>query len=209
MKSLGGKEVLQESKTVLVIVGTDHHQFNRLVHWMDDWHQQVDCETEPVRCVVQYGSSEAPSSGQGQTYFTRRELDEQLFRADAVVCHGGPSTIVEVIRRGIMPIVLPRSPLLLEHVDHHQERFAAHMSLQGYISLVTTSKELADQLDSVLGAAESCRPVPPMLPDPSASAGKLAQAVAKLVARKVPCRTKFLFHIFQRRRRLTQSRRYG
>ncbi len=47
--------------TVLVVVGTDHHRFDRLVDWLDDWAER---QTEPTRVVFQHGSARPPRFGE-------------------------------------------------------------------------------------------------------------------------------------------------
>ncbi len=52
-------------------------------------------------------------------------LEELLAQATVVVCHGGPGTVTEARDAGHVPLCMPRDPELGEHVDDHQQRFAA------------------------------------------------------------------------------------
>ena len=48
-----------------------------------------------------------------------------------------------VVARGRHPIVIPRNPLLGEHVDAHQERFAAWLATKRPITVVSSLAELS------------------------------------------------------------------
>lgn len=114
---------------VLTLVGTDHHSFDRLVHWVDAW-----SVTRPdVECLVQYGTSTPPRHAGGQPLYSHAEVGALLARADVVVCHGGPSTIVEARRSGLRPIVVPRLASLQEHVDDHQGQFVKRLADAGLV----------------------------------------------------------------------------
>jgi UDP-N-acetylglucosamine transferase subunit ALG13 len=70
----------------------------------------------------------------GSALIPHDELQELMDRADVVVCHGGPTTIMEARRRGITPVVVARSGRLGEHVDGHQELFADRMARRGLVA---------------------------------------------------------------------------
>jgi len=112
------------STRILVSVGTDHHRFDRVVGWADNWlHDHPDDVV-----VVQHGSSEPPKLAEGSPLLDHERLQDEMQRADVVVCHGGPATITEARRHGHLPICVPRDPTRGEHVDDHQQRFARHLA---------------------------------------------------------------------------------
>lgn len=43
---------------LLMVVGTDHHPFQRVVSWLDRW--LADGGASRVRCVLQYGTARPP-----------------------------------------------------------------------------------------------------------------------------------------------------
>jgi hypothetical protein len=61
--------------------------------------------------------------------------------AKAVVCHGGPGTIIDCLRSGLKPIVVPRRKDLGEHVDNHQVRFTRRLASLGFIHLAETNDD--------------------------------------------------------------------
>jgi UDP-N-acetylglucosamine transferase subunit ALG13 len=135
---------------VLVSVGTDYHQLDRLVDWVDEW--LASRQGGPVDCLVQYGTSKQPVRAQGAAYLAHAELERLLGDVSVVVSHGGPSTIAEARRRGHLPIVVPRNPGLGEHVDDHQQRFARRLADAGLVRVVTTAEEFRAALEEALAA---------------------------------------------------------
>lgn len=135
------------SRCVFVTVGTDHHRFDRLVEWFDDWvdGQQV---ADHIDGFVQRGTAPA-GRVRSVAYLEFEQMRERILAADVVVTHGGPGSIMECRRAGLLPIVCPRDPALGEHVDDHQQLFAARLAAQGQIVLATTREELHAQLDAM------------------------------------------------------------
>ena len=133
---------------VVVIVGTDHHPFDRLVEWVDRWARSRD-----RAAVIQYGTSSPPGFASGRDLIPQDELRDLLDSAAAVVCHGGPGTIMAARDAGHLPIVVPRRPELGEHVDDHQILFSGRLAADGQVVVPTTEPELHGLLDDALVAS--------------------------------------------------------
>ena len=101
-------------------------------------------------CFVQFGTSQSPSMCPGAAYLSHEETRERIAGADAIVCHGGPGTIIDCLRSGTMPIVVPRRHSQGEHVDDHQVRFTARLEESAYIKVAHSSVELAELLETAL-----------------------------------------------------------
>jgi UDP-N-acetylglucosamine transferase subunit ALG13 len=166
------------SALVLAVAGTDHHRFDRLVSWVDDWYAEL--ADRSIRCLIQYGTSAPPVHADGVEYVGHTDLVDLMARAHVVVAHGGPSTIVEACRRGHLPLVVPRSAELGEHVDAHQERFAEFAANHNMARLISSSAELAAALAECLRGPARAHDA--QLADPRIAAGKLGQLVDQLVA---------------------------
>ncbi len=132
-------------RSIFVTVGTDHHPFDRLIRWVDGSLNQVSAD-----CFVQFGTSQSPSMCPGAAYLSHEETRERIAGADAIVCHGGPGTIIDCLRSGTMPIVVPRRHSEGEHVDDHQVRFTARLEESAYIKVAHSSTELAELLEAAL-----------------------------------------------------------
>ncbi len=128
---------------LVVSVGTDHHRFDRLVNWIDEWRD----EHPGVVTVVQAGTSEPSRHGDSRKLIPHGELLEMFRRATVVVSHGGPSTVMDARMSGRMPIVVPRNPTFEEHVDEHQMRFADHLDRHGVAVVVHEREALFAAID--------------------------------------------------------------
>ncbi len=128
---------------LLAAVGTDKHPFDRLVDWLRDWHAEVPAE---VVLTVQHGYTPVAGLPDAVPFLGHAELQAAMARADLVVCHGGPATILEARRHGHLPIVVPRDPTRGEHVDDHQQLFARRLGAAGLVALCESRRDLLDTL---------------------------------------------------------------
>lgn len=129
-------------KQVVVSVGTDHHRFDRLIQWMDEWR-----EANPgITVLIQRGTSVACRRGDCHELIPHAELLQRFAAASAVVSHGGPSTVMDARMSGRFPIVMARNPAFEEHVDDHQMRFAEHLAKHGVADVVDTKDGLFEAL---------------------------------------------------------------
>ncbi|HEU0102866.1 MAG TPA: glycosyltransferase [Mycobacteriales bacterium] len=134
----------EQAFTVLVVVGTDHHRFDRLVDWLDDWAERQESAT---RVVFQHGSARAPRFGEGYGLLPHEQLQKLMADASVLVTHGGPATICEAWRHNRLPLVVPRDPTLGEHIDGHQQRFSRRLGSQGLVRLCERREDLEHALD--------------------------------------------------------------
>jgi UDP-N-acetylglucosamine transferase subunit ALG13 len=131
---------------ILVTVGTDHHPFDRLVRWADqyaDSHHDIDV-------LIQYGSAQPPVHASASRLLDHGQLQSEMAQADVVICHGGPATIIEARRSGLLPICLPRDPSRGEHVDAHQLKFIARLAEKGVVTTVGDTDQLESAVDDAL-----------------------------------------------------------
>jgi UDP-N-acetylglucosamine transferase subunit ALG13 len=132
---------------VVALAGTDHHPFDRLVSWVD----AAATRHPDVRFLVQHGSATRPPAvAEGQEFLTHERLVELLREASVVVCHGGPGTIMDAREAGHVPLCVPRDPRLGEHVDGHQQRFAAMVGEAGVVRAVSSIEAFHDELGRAL-----------------------------------------------------------
>lgn len=134
---MGGQRPL-----VAVLLGTDHHRFDRLVTWTGQLAAAGD-----IDWFVQHGDTSMPERHPwmtGRTMLDSAELEDLLQRADAVVTHGGPGLIMEARTHGHLPVVVARDPMLGEHVDDHQQRFVRRVAATGSVLQAESPLELAD-----------------------------------------------------------------
>lgn len=122
---------------MFVTVGTDHHPFERLIGWAENWAERMpDWDVQ-----IQHGRTRAPVRGNGFEFCGHEQLQQLFETSDVIVTHGGPATITEARRRGHRPIVVPRDPRRGEHVDNHQQLFSQRLSADGVVQLVETEDD--------------------------------------------------------------------
>jgi UDP-N-acetylglucosamine transferase subunit ALG13 len=143
----------QGGPLLLLTVGTDHHPFDRLVRWVDGWLDSPGGRAAGLRCLMQTGTSAAPAGESGavrwQAYLEFEALQTAMRDAAAVVCHGGPGTILGARHMGAVPIVVPRQHRLGEHVDDHQVAFSRRLAAEGSVFLAEDEAGLRRLLDRV------------------------------------------------------------
>lgn len=152
---------------VLAMLGTDHHRFDRLISWLDD----LVMERVNTRVVVQHGHSAAPARAQGRDFIAYGELTELIGRADAIVCHGGPGTIMDARNAGHRAICVPRDPAFGEHVDGHQIAFARRMAQAGVVDVAHDQHEFRRLIEERLSQPRTRSESSPRLPEQRSSSG--------------------------------------
>lgn len=131
---------------IVVSVGTDHHRFDRLVRWTEHYATQHP----EFRFIVQRGTSNTPRAIESHELVPHDELRDLFDEATVVICHGGPSTVMDARSVGRKPIVVPRDPELAEHIDGHQMRFAKHLHEQRMAVVVWSEAEFFSALDDAM-----------------------------------------------------------
>jgi UDP-N-acetylglucosamine transferase subunit ALG13 len=116
---------------IFATVGTDVHPFHRMTHWIDGWLEQGGLTR--AQCFMQTGTSEEPKLALHYPYLGYTEMEQKVREAAAVVCHGGPGTIMLASTLGKRPIVVPRRKQFGEHVDDHQLAFTQRIARDGAI----------------------------------------------------------------------------
>lgn len=161
---------------VVVSVGTDHHPFDRLVAWVDDW----AARNPAMAVLVQRGESAAPVHADSVPMLGYDDLVAAMAAADAVVAQGGPGAIMDARSVGHRPIVVPRRGPLGEHVDDHQVAFTRWMARRDLVWLAVDEAELHQLLDGAMADPGALR-IPPDQAAPSASVTAFAAVVDPLL----------------------------
>lgn len=139
---------------VFVTVGTHEQPFNRLVEAID---KLVADKTLQEEVFVQTGYSTYEPEHCGWARFVPApEMRERMGAADVVVTHGGPSSFIEAMAAGKVPVVVPRYARFGEHVNDHQEAFVRLVAeRQGGIVPVYDVADLADAIEEARRLSKS------------------------------------------------------
>lgn len=163
----------KEIPTVIVSLGTDHHKFDRLVDWVDEWIEQRE---SPVNCLVQHGSSKLPRLAKAVERLPRTDLLKLYAESTVVLVQGGPGSILDVREVGKIPIAVPRRPELIEVVDSHQIAFTRTMERQGDAFLADSFEVLVTSLESVILNPNSIVTLP-RVANPDLASQRLERAI--------------------------------
>lgn len=111
--------------TVFITVGTDNHDFSRLV-------KEADRLAGKMRITVQTGSTKyRPKNAEWFAFAERKKIETLYRKSDVVVTHAGAGSIINCIKYGKMPVVVPRLKEMNEHADNHQLDMAKDLEAEG------------------------------------------------------------------------------
>lgn len=140
---------------IFVTVGTHEQQFNRLVKAVDDL--VIDgVVDEPV--YIQTGYSDyVPKKCDYSGFLSFKQMNQLMQEADVVITHGGPSSFIESLAVGKVPVVVPRRQELGEHVNNHQVAFVHQVAeKQKLIIPCDDLKHLYEAIDESRIATRNC-----------------------------------------------------
>jgi UDP-N-acetylglucosamine transferase subunit ALG13 len=143
---------------LLVTVGSDHHPFDRLVRWVDNW--LADGGAEQVHCVMQYGAATPPHNAGGEAFMGHDVLQRLMASAAIIIMQGGPMGLLEARMQGSVPISVPRRRDLGEVVDDHQAAFCRQMQATGDTVMAEDEAALRQCLEAALARPLSVRSEP-------------------------------------------------
>ena len=106
---------------IFVTVGTHEQQFDRLVRAVDELKADG---TIADSVYIQTGyCTYLPTHCEHSKFVPFKQMKEMMADADVVITHGGPSSFIEAMATGKVPVVVPRRGDLGEHVNDHQADF--------------------------------------------------------------------------------------
>lgn len=125
---------------ILVTVGTDNHDFSRLLRKMDEI-------AKKEKVVMQTGHSLYQPRYAKWFSFETNEVIEDLYRkASIIITHGGAGSIISSLVNGKIPIVVPRQKKWGEHINDHQRDLAQFLSKKGKVVLVDDVEDIGKSI---------------------------------------------------------------
>ena len=165
---------------LVVSLGTDYHNFDRLLRWVDAYLE----ENPQVRCLIQHGHTAPIERGDNVKLLPAGELLDYYATARVVLVQGGPGSIKDARRVGAIPLVVPRRAEFDEVVDNHQVPFATMMEEQGQAVVVDDRQDLFDKLNLALANPSLFQSSHPYVPSPEISARQLREGLNALLEGK-------------------------
>lgn len=111
---------------IFVTVGTHEQAFDRLIKAVDGLVGDGTI-TEPVFMQTGY-CAYVPEHCEWKGFVPAPEMGEYMEEADVVITHGGPSSFIEAMAAGKVPVVVPRRIEFGEHVNDHQVAFVREVA---------------------------------------------------------------------------------
>jgi len=131
---------------ILITVGTEKFQFDRLMIWLDKLILKGILNPEREEIVVQYGSCTVlPSGVKGFSVVPGSQFQELVKKARLIIAHCGEGTIDLLSQINKPFILVPRSEQLGEHVDDHQQELAEALQEKG-VNVANCSQDLENFL---------------------------------------------------------------
>lgn len=125
---------------IYVTVGTDTHDFSRLVRKMDE----ISLKRE---VIIQIGHTQYIPQHATWFRFEKNDAVDRLFKkADVIVTHAGAGSIIRCLTNGKIPVVVPRLRQFKEHVNDHQLDLARGLARRGKIILVEDVEDLENAI---------------------------------------------------------------
>lgn len=135
---------------IYVTVGTHEQPFNRLVQCVDELKGNGIIEED---VVIQNGFSDYEIKHcEHKKLFSSQEVAENYANARIIIMHGGPSTMIESIRDGKIPIVVPRQKKFGEHINDHQLEFCR--AVQNRYNNIILIEDIDDLKDAIVNYDE-------------------------------------------------------
>jgi len=125
---------------IYVTVGTDTHDFSRLLKAMDDI-------ARFKTVVIQTGHSTYQPRHAQWFHFAPTEKITTLFKeADIIVTHAGAGSIMRSLMVGKVPIVVPRLKKFKEHINNHQLDLAHSLGKRKQVVVVLNTDDLSKNI---------------------------------------------------------------
>lgn len=115
---------------IFVTVGTHEQPFNRLIKAIDELVRDGKI-TEDVFMQIGYSTYE-PKYTKWDKVIGYDIMKKYMNEADVVITHGGPSTYMQILQLGKIPVVVPRLVQFNEHVNDHQLWVSKQVMDKGY-----------------------------------------------------------------------------
>jgi len=131
--------------STFVTVGNALQPFDRLLQAVAQSTRQM-----PVPIRIQHGHS-APIQCSGCTNSDFLELDRfeaHISEADVIITHAGAGSIINAVRAGKVPVVMPRRPEFGEIIDNHQTELARQFAARGKVVVIQQSSDLPAAIET-------------------------------------------------------------
>lgn len=105
----------------------------------------------PQPVIVQHGNTVFRSAScQAIDFLSMSEFERLIGVTKLLILHAGAGSVLNAVRAGKIPVVVPRSPEFGEHVDWHQLEFARTLAEAGRVVLAEDPALIRDAARTAL-----------------------------------------------------------
>lgn len=164
---------------VFVTVGNATQGFKRLLSAVDEAAGAGVFGDESI--LIQTGNNPdfQASHCEQQPFLTMPRFEALIRSSSLIISHGGAGALINVLRAGKVPVVMPRRRHYSEHVDDHQFELVQELAREGRVIPVFESSDLPAGV--VEARQRNARPRPNTTPE---MLKLVAQAIADLTELK-------------------------
>ena len=132
---------------ILVLLGTQHNQFTRLLKKIEE------CKVNGIisdEIIVQAGFTKYETDKMKMFDMISQEvLDNLVDKADIIITHGGIGSITIALKKHKKIIAVPRLHKFNEHVNDHQKQVIDMFNEKGYLVGVSNVNDLPQALEEI------------------------------------------------------------
>lgn len=142
--------------STFVTVGNATQPFQRLLRAVEEVTAFL-----PRPIVVQRGVGIAlHQDWEVHDYLPMERFEQLVAQSSVLIMHAGAGSVINAIRAGKRPIVMPRRAPLGEHVDEHQLEFAAALATAGKVLIAENAESLRKAIGEGTGQVQRSRSSP-------------------------------------------------
>ena len=129
---------------ILVTVGSQKFQFNRLLQKVDEL---IEKGIIKDKVFAQIGVSDyQPKNYEYVDFMTQDDFNKRLDECNLLITHAGTGVIVNAVKRGKKVIATPRLAKYGEHVDDHQIQLIQQFDELNFIEPCYDLEKLSDAI---------------------------------------------------------------
>jgi UDP-N-acetylglucosamine transferase subunit ALG13 len=160
---------------IFVTIGNAIRPFPRLLNAIDHLAARGTWNGERILLQTGYSNSFSTHHCESIPFLPMDTFRSTLEEADVIVSHGGCGTLLNAVRLGKKPVVMPRLKRYGEHVNDHQLQLVAALASEGKIVPAYDSSDLEH---AITEAREFAKPAEAA--QPAAMLKLLSQAIREL-----------------------------
>ena len=112
--------------------------FDRIIDYICD-----NTNLFPKEIMIQHGHTKSRSHNQIQfiDFIDQNKFIEIIKESEIIISHGGAGTLINCLKYGKKPIVIPRLKKNLEHINDHQKEFCYELNKKKLIYLIENEQD--------------------------------------------------------------------